>query len=102
MCASDFNASIVISKLKRRGISIPGDMLIAGFDDAPMTEVLIPELTTIHIHSDIMGQEAVRLLMSRISNPSLRARTVYTETSLCIRNSTKRTGKNINSHNMTG
>jgi len=46
------------------------------------------ELTTVYIHTQIMACEAARLLLSRIREPSLDYRTVYTETYLIEREST--------------
>lgn len=49
---------------------------------------LPPHLTSIHIHGQIMGYTAANLLMTRIEEPSLNYRTVYTETNLILREST--------------
>ena len=49
---------------------------------------MTPTLTTIHIHSQIMGFSAVHLLVSRIQEPSLNFRTMHTETRLIYREST--------------
>ena len=43
---------------------------------------MTPRLTSIHIHGQIMGFTAADLLMTRIKEPSLNYRTVYTETNL--------------------
>ena len=74
--------------LRKLGYSIPEDVYICGFDDSPESKIVMPPLTTIHIHSQIMGFSAVHLLISRIKNPSLNYRTIYTETSLIYRDST--------------
>lgn len=88
LCANDFVAMDTMHVLRRLGYSIPRDVYICGFDDSPESKIITPPLTTIHIHSQIMGFSAVHLLMSRIKNPSLNYRTVYAETSLIYREST--------------
>lgn len=88
ICANDFVALDVLQVFKTLGISVPGDIWLCGFDDSPESKVITPSLTTIHIHSQIMGFSAVHLLMSRIKEPSLNFRTIYTETSLIYREST--------------
>ncbi len=88
LCANDFVAIDVMRALKSLGLSVPEDVWLCGFDDASESTLVTPHLTTIHIHSQIMGVTAVQLLMSRIAEPSLNYRTVYTETSLIYRAST--------------
>lgn len=89
ICANDFIAIDTLQAFKKLGISVPGDVYLCGFDDSPESRVMSPTLTTIHIHSQIMGFSAVHLLMSRIKEPSLNFRTVHTETSLIYRESTE-------------
>ena len=88
ICANDFVALDTLQVLRKLGYSVPEDVCICGFDDSPESKIIDPSLTTIHIHSQIMGFSAVHLLMSRIKNPSLNYRTMYTETSLIYRKST--------------
>ena len=89
ICANDFVALDVIQALHKLGKSVPEDVLISGFDDAPESRVITPALTTIHIHTQIMAFTAAHLLMSRIEEPSLYYRVVHTETDLIYRDSTK-------------
>jgi len=88
LCANDFVALDALQVLKRSGCSVPDDVWLCGFDDSPESKIVTPSLTTIHIHSQIMGFSAVHLLMSRIKEPSLNFRRIYTETSLIYREST--------------
>lgn len=88
LCANDFVALDALQVLKKLGYSVPDDVWLCGFDDSPESKIVTPALTTIHIHSQIMGFAAVNLLMSRISEPSLNYRTLYTETELIYREST--------------
>lgn len=89
ICANDFVALDVLQVLKRMGKSVPKDVYLCGFDDSPESRLVSPNLTTIHIHSQIMGFSAVHLLLSRIKEPSLNYRTIHTETSLIYRESTE-------------
>lgn len=88
ICANDFVALDTLQAFKRLGISVPDDVWLCGFDDSPESRIVTPTLTTIHIHSQIMGFSAVHLLMSRIKEPSLNFRTIHTETNLIYREST--------------
>lgn len=89
ICANDFIAIDLMHAFKRLGISVPKDVYLCGFDDSPESRIITPTLTTIHIHSQIMGFSAVHLLLSRIKEPSLNYRTIHTETSLIYRESTE-------------
>ena len=89
ICANDFVAIGAIAALKNIGKSVPEDVLICGFDDSPESRTMVPPLTTIHIHTQIMGYSAAYLLSSRIKNPGMDFRTIYTETDLIYRKSTE-------------
>ena len=88
LCANDFVAIDVLHVFHHLHISVPEDVYLCGFDDSPEARVLSPSLTTVHIHGQIMGITAMQLLMSRIKEPSLNYRAVYTETSPVFRRST--------------
>ena len=88
LCANDFVAMDVIRALQALGCSVPDDVWICGFDDSQEASIMTPRLTSIHIHGQIMGFTAADLLMTRIKEPSLNYRTVYTETNLVLREST--------------
>lgn len=89
ICGNDFVASDATQALRRMGKSVPEDVLMAGFDDSPESRILTPALTTIHIHTQVMAYAAVSLLLSRIKEPELDYRIMYTETNLIHRDSTK-------------
>lgn len=88
LCANDFVAMDVLEVLRERNVRVPEDLWLCGFDDSPESRLLNPPLTTIHIHTQIMGYTAAQLLTSRIRQPSLNFRTVYAETDLIYRKST--------------
>ena len=89
VCANDHIAINVLKSLQALGYSVPEDIYLCGFGDSLESQMIEPSLTTVHVHSEIMGDSAVRLLMSRIKDPSLNYRTVYTETNLIYRKSTE-------------
>ena len=89
ICANDFIAVDVMQVLREMGKSVPEDVLISGFDDAPESRIVTPPLTTVHIHTQIMAYSAVQLLLTRIKEPALDYRVVYTETELLCRESTR-------------
>lgn len=88
VCANDFVAMDLVKALDELGYSVPDDIWVCGFDDSQEASYFAPRLTSIHIHGQIMGYTAANLLMTRIEEPSLNYRTVYTETNLILREST--------------
>ena len=87
ICANDFVAIEAMQVLREMGKNVPDDIMIVGFDDSTESILVRPSLTTVHIHTQIMAYSAMHLLVSRIEDPSLDYRTVYTETYLIWRES---------------
>jgi LacI family transcriptional regulator len=63
---NDLIAMGVLKALKERGLSVPGDISIVGFDDMPYCEVSDPPLTTIRVYNQSMGKLAVQRLKTLI------------------------------------
>ncbi len=89
VCANDFIAVDVLRILAERGIKVPEDVMIFGFDDSAESRMSRPPLSTVHIHTRIMAFSALQLLLSRMKEPSLEYRIVYTQTDLIERESTR-------------
>lgn len=87
VCANDFIAFDLMQILRQLNIQVPEDICLCGFDDSPAAKLITPPLTSIHIHNEILGVCAVDLLLSRIKDPTLNYRTVYTETNIVYRES---------------
>jgi len=87
VCLNDMTAIRLMKYLRRIGISIPGDVRIAGFDDSPMDDFLPVPLTTIRQNVQALAYEAVRTLKDRIEKPDSPARDVLVATELVIRKS---------------
>lgn len=67
ICANDDMAAGALSTAHGRGLDVPGDLSITGFDDTPVSEIVWPPLTTVHQPLKAMGREAVLVLASRLS-----------------------------------
>ncbi|OIJ69020.1 LacI family DNA-binding transcriptional regulator [Streptomyces mangrovisoli] len=62
--------------LRRRGLSVPGDLALCCFDDFAWADLFAPRLTAIAQPSREIGAEAVRVLLDRLASPDRPARTV--------------------------
>lgn len=89
-CANDYLAVCMLKALKYMNLSVPNDVLLCGFDNAPEAVILEPSLTTVKVPSSAMGFIAAELLLSRISHPDMPYRTTYVKTSVIYRESTKK------------
>ncbi len=68
---NDVIAEGCIRAMQERGIRIPEDVSVVGFDDAPMTELINPPLTTMSVPKAAMGALAVKRLVSLIQGDTL-------------------------------
>ena len=66
-CSSDILAIGLISELSRRGISVPDDLSVVGFDDIEIAERFIPSLTTIRQDRQKLGEVAGQMLVDQLS-----------------------------------
>ncbi|TMC98775.1 MAG: LacI family transcriptional regulator [Chloroflexi bacterium] len=67
LCANDQTALGVIHALAQRGMRVPQDVAITGFDDVPVARHLHPPLTTVRQPMQELGAKAFDILYSRIS-----------------------------------
>ena len=91
-CDSDLLAIGVYKAAKARGLSIPHDLSVTGFDDSIIARTLEPELTTVAIPTMTLGEQAITLLLSLLQGEQLMAQPAI-PLQLTIRNSTAAPGK---------
>jgi LacI family transcriptional regulator len=70
VCANDQTALGVMHALARRGIQVPAQVAVTGFDDVPVARHLHPPLTTVRQPIQQLGATAFDVLYSRISATS--------------------------------
>lgn len=88
VCANDIYAINLIGALKQKGLSVPTDVMVTGFDGTSQSTVVDPPLTTARIPSAEIGQTAADILLNRLDNPSRPFKTVYMKTTPVYRQST--------------
>ena len=64
MCVNDMLALGALLATQDRGLTVPGDVALVGYDDADFAPALNPPLTTVHQPSYEMGLAAARLLLN--------------------------------------
>lgn len=85
---SDVLAIGAINSLSKKGISIPEQVAVAGFDDIEYSSVMIPSLTTIAQPTYDMGCMAMEQLIKEMKNEEQRKKEIILEHELIIREST--------------
>lgn len=90
ICVNDYVAIHVMTALKLLGISIPEQIMVAGFDGTAQSAVVEPPLTTVQIPGAEIGRIAADILLNRIANPGRMPFSVYVKTTPIWRESTNR------------
>lgn len=74
-----------LARIRVRGLRVPDDIAITGFDDIASARHVDPTLTTVRQPMRDMGVTAVRTLLRRIAEPGAPRHTVMLPTSLVVR-----------------
>lgn len=82
---NDLMAMGILSTLRERGVQVPSDMSVAGFDDVTVASDLAPSLTTVRLPMSQLGRLALEMALKP---PSVRPRRKTTSHQLQVRNST--------------
>ncbi|MBC8140727.1 MAG: LacI family DNA-binding transcriptional regulator [Armatimonadetes bacterium] len=70
-CSNDDLAFALIRAVQGRGISVPEELSVIGFDDAPFAKQSHPPLTTIGQPLWEIGRKATQLLLARIGDEAI-------------------------------
>lgn len=71
MASNDVMAMGAIRELRSRGLRVPQDVAVTGFDDVPLTGLMEFPITTVHQPLFDMGAAAAKMLLDRIEkNPA--------------------------------
>ena len=89
ICANDFVAIDAMQNLASLDRGLLHKVRFLGFDDSHESRIFYPALSTVHIHTQVMAFSALHLLISRINEPSMDYRVIYSATDLVLRESTE-------------
>ena len=85
--ASDVVAFGGLAALAERGIRVPQEMAMVGFDDVPMAAYSVPQLTTIHLPVPRLAQAAGERMVQLLQGNSGEPQHTLLETHLVVRQS---------------
>jgi DNA-binding LacI/PurR family transcriptional regulator len=67
VCVNDLMAVGALRELRARGLRVPEDVSVTGFDDIQLARYLHPSLTTIRQEKSRLGTEAGRSLLRHVN-----------------------------------
>ena len=85
--SNDVSAFGAMEAVRNRGLRIPEDVSVLGFDDTPQAAQVHPALTTVRQPLAEMGKTAVELLFTYINEPDAPVKRIELPTELIIRQS---------------
>lgn len=88
-CVNDDCAAGVLHVAKILGMTIPNDLSICGFSDAPLCRATQPMLTTVQQHGVDIGKRAMQRLLIRLNGDDKIPQTEMVPTDLIVRETTK-------------
>jgi len=88
VCVNDFMAVGVLRYLRERGIRVPQQVSVTGFDNIRLAEFCSPSLTSVHIPRDRIGHIAFERLVAGEAKARSDARELLIDPELVVREST--------------
>lgn len=88
ICMNNYTAFGALEAARSAGVSVPGDLGIAAFDNYPLAPYTNPPLTCLNMDTFELGVQAAEMLMTRISDPSAPAEHRLLPATLIAREST--------------
>jgi DNA-binding LacI/PurR family transcriptional regulator len=88
VCENDQYAAIIERHLLTAGVSIPGQIKLAGFDDTPTASLLTVPLTTIRQPAGALALRAVTVMNERLAHPHVPPVHIAVHCELVVRDST--------------
>jgi len=87
-CANDSIALGAIRAIHESGLRIPEDIGVVGFNNSPTSEYTFPPLSTVHVNTEFMGEQALISIIEQLEGRSIHIKKVI-PTNLVIRQSIK-------------
>jgi len=88
ICVNDITAVGALHELRQRGIRVPQDVSVTGFDNVKLSEFCYPALTTVDIPREMIGRIVCDSLMPTTEKPAVTGPEILIEPELVLRDST--------------
>lgn len=90
ICSNDKMAILLCKALSQKGIRVPEDISVAGYDDIELSKMVEPSITTMRVDKELMGKKAMERLLKRIEKPEEKAEKQVLDVKLVVRASVKK------------
>lgn len=91
---SDFAAAVCIELLRNKGLNVPKDVAVFGFNNDMLSDLITPKLSTIDYPGFLMGEMAAKTLIDQIKlkrkNKNVKDHTIMIPTEIILRESSVR------------
>ncbi|MGO9260102.1 MAG: LacI family DNA-binding transcriptional regulator [Bryobacteraceae bacterium] len=88
LCVNDVMAVGALRELRERGLRVPQDISVTGFDNVKLSEFSYPALTTVHIPRDRIGRIVCDYLLAKSGKPEVPSPEVVIDPEFVLRDST--------------
>lgn len=88
ICVNDITAVGVLRELRERGIRVPQDISVTGFDNVKLSEFCYPALTTVHIPREQIGHIICESLLSKAGKSAVAEAEIVIDPEFMLRDST--------------
>ncbi len=85
--SNDVMAMGVMDAVRNKGLRVPDDVSVIGFDDIPQASLIRPALTTIRQPLEKMGRVATQMLLELLRHPQKKGGRIELPTELIVRDS---------------
>ena len=85
--SNDVMAMGAMDAIRTRGLRVPEDISVIGFDNIPQAALIHPALTTVHQPLEQMGRIATQMLLDMLKNPEKEIGRIELPTQLIVRDS---------------
>lgn len=75
--SNDIDAALILQVAKEKGLNVPADLLVVGYDGTLMTRSILPDLTTVIQPINDIADTAVAILMKRINKEETKRNIFY-------------------------
>ena len=97
VCYEGYMAMGLILELLARGVRVPADVAVTGFDDMPIGNSFAIGVTTYALAGEDVARQASRLMRERVRHPGQRSVRVHVPGELIVRESTGGVGNHSRS-----
>jgi LacI family repressor for deo operon, udp, cdd, tsx, nupC, and nupG len=87
-CVSDVYAAACIKAVRGKGLRVPDDVAVVGFDNVDISIMTDPSITTVNQPMHRIGNDACKMLLNRIDQPDSIQPNIILQADLVVRQST--------------